>query len=66
MRIEILLKQIRQDKGITLKKLSEKSGVSTSHISAIEKNFKMPSLVVMVKLAKALDVGVTDLYKVIW
>jgi hypothetical protein len=26
----------------------------------------MPSLVVMVKLAKALDVGVTDLYKVIW
>ena len=52
--------------GITLKKLSEKSGVSTSHISDIEKNFKMPSLVVMVKLAKALDVGVTDLYKVIW
>ena len=40
MRIEILLKQIRQDKGITLKKLSEKSGVSTSHISDIEKNFQ--------------------------
>lgn len=66
MHIEILLKQIRQDKGVTLKKLSEKSGVSTSHISDIEKNFKMPSLIVMVKLAKALDVGVTDLYKVIW
>lgn len=66
MHIEILLKQVRQDKGITLKKLSEKSGVSTSHISDIEKNFKMPSLIVMVKLSKALDVGVTDLYKVIW
>lgn len=66
MHIEILLKQIRQEKGMTLKKLSERSGVSTSHISDIENNFKMPSLIVVVKLAKALDVGVTDLYKVIW
>lgn len=66
MHIEILLKQIRQDKGMTLKKLSERSGVSTSHISDIENSFKMPSLIVVVKLAKALDVGVTDLYKVIW
>ena len=66
MHIEILLKQVRQDKGMTLKKLSERSGVSTSHISDIENNFKMPSLIVVVKLAKALDVGVTDLYKVIW
>ena len=66
MHIEILLKQIRQEKGMTLTKLSERSGVSTSHISDIENNFKMPSLIVVVKLAKALDVGVTDLYKVIW
>lgn len=66
MHIEILLKQVRQDKGMTLKKLSERSGVSTSHISDIENNFKMPSLIVVVKLAKALDVVVTDLYKVIW
>ena len=66
MHIEILLKQIRQEKGMTLKKLSERSGVSTSHISDIENNYKMPSLIVVVKLAKALDVGVADLYKVIW
>ena len=66
MHIEILLKQVREEKGVPLKKLSEKSGVSTSHISDIEKNFKMPSLLVMVKIAKALDVSVTDLYKVIW
>ena len=51
---------------MTLKKISERSGVSTSHISDIENNFKMPSLIVMVKLAKALDVEVTELYKVIW
>ena len=66
MHIEILLKQIREQKNVTLTKLSEKSGVSTSHISDIEKNFKMPSLIVMVKLAKALDVNITELYKVKW
>lgn len=66
MRIEILLKQIRQSKNITLNKLSEKSGVSTTHINDIENNIKSPSLFVMVKLSKALDVEITELYKVKW
>ena len=66
MHIEILLKQVREEKNVTIKKLAEKSGVSKSHISDIEKNYKMPSLIVMVKIAKALDVSVTDLYKVMW
>lgn len=66
MHIEILLKQIREEKNVTIKKLAEKSGVSKTHISDIEKNFKMPSLIVMVKIAKALDVNITDLYKVMW
>lgn len=66
MHIEILLKQIRENKNITIKKLSEKSGVSKSHISDIENNYKMPSLIVMVKIAKALDVSITELYKVMW
>lgn len=66
MHIEILLKQVREEKNVTIKKLAEKSGVSKSHISDIEKNYKMPSLIVMVKIAKALDVSVIDLYKVMW
>ena len=66
MHIEILLKQIREEKNVTIKKLAEKSGVSKTHISDIEKNFKMPSLIIMVKIAKALDVNITDLYKVMW
>lgn len=66
MRIEILLKQVRQEKNITLNKLSEKSGVSTTHINDIENNIKSPSLFVMVRLSKALDVEITELYKVQW
>ena len=54
MHIEILLKQIREEKNVSLKKLAEKSGVSKSHISDIENNYKMPSLIVTVKIAKAI------------
>lgn len=66
MYVEILLKQVRQKKNVTLNKLSEKSGISTTHINDIENNIKGPSLVVMIQLAKALDVDITELYKVKW
>ena len=56
MNVEILLKQVRQNKNITLNRLSERSGISTTHINDIENNIKSPSLYVMVRLAKALEV----------
>lgn len=66
MHVDILLKQVRQKKKITLNKLSEKSGISSTHINDIENNLKSPSLFVMIRLAKALDVEITELYKVKW
>lgn len=66
MHIDILLKQVREDKKLTLNMLSMKSGVSSTHINDIENNLKTPSLLVMVKLAKALNVGITELYHVVW
>lgn len=64
MKIEIRIKEIRKIKHITLKQLSKKSGISTTHINDIEKNEKSPSLNIMVILAKASNVNVTELYKV--
>lgn len=66
MHVDILLKQVRQKKKITLNKLSEKSGISSTHINDIENNLKSPSLFVMIRLAKALDVEIMELYKVKW
>ncbi len=66
MHVEILLKQVRQKKQVTLNKLSEKSGISKTHINDIENNIKSPSLLVAIRLAKALDVEITELYKVKW
>lgn len=56
----------KRKKGMTLTKLAEKSGVSKTHINDIENNVKSPSLLVMVKLAKALNVDINELYRVKW
>ena len=66
MHIVILLGQKRKKKGMTLTRLAEKSGVSKTHINDIENNVKSPSLLVMVKLAKALNVDINELYRVKW
>lgn len=66
MRVEILVKEVREKGNVSLKKLSEKSGISTTHINDIENNIKSPSLLVMIRLAKALDVEITELYRVKW
>ena len=66
MHIEILLKQIRKQKRLTLEQLAERTGISKTHINDEENNLKEPRLSIMVRLSKALDVQITDLYKVIW
>lgn len=66
MHIQILLKQVRAEKNVTLARLSDKTGISTTHINDIENNLKEPSLSMMVRLAKGLDVNINELYKVIW
>lgn len=66
MRIEILLKKVRKQKHITLVQLSDKTGISTTHINDIENNLKEPSFSMMIRLAKGLDVELSKLYKVIW
>lgn len=40
MKIEILLKQIRLEKGMTLETLSQLSGISKGHLSKIERQDK--------------------------
>lgn len=63
MQIEILIKEIRKNKRISLKTLSEKTGISTTHINDIENNIKSPSLYTMIRLSNSLNVKITDTYK---
>lgn len=64
MKIEILLKELRLERNITLEELAKISGISKSHLSRIERNEKQPTILVAVKIAKALDIELEELYKI--
>ncbi|WP_227394771.1 helix-turn-helix domain-containing protein [Jeotgalibacillus aurantiacus] len=54
--------KIRREKGMTLSELAERSGVSKSYLSNIERNLKQnPSIQVIEKIAKVLEVDVKRL-----
>lgn len=58
------IKDIREEKEISLRQLSVLSGVSLGYISDVERNRKMPTIYIMCCLAAALDVQPEELY--IW
>jgi len=57
------LKNIRKEKGMTLEKLSELSGISVGYLCHLERGSRTnPSIEVMEKVAKALDKQVFDIF----
>ena len=64
MKIDILLKQIRLEKGMTLETLSQMSGISKGHLSKIERQEREPKISTLILIAKALKVDVNNLYRV--
>ena len=64
MKIEILLKQVRLEKGMTLETLAQLSGISKGHLSKIERQERDPKISTLVLIADALKVNVNDLYKI--
>ena len=57
------VKQAREEKGMTLLKLSELSGISVGYLCHLERGSrKNPSLNIMEKIAKALNKSVTDIF----
>lgn len=49
------LREVRKSKSITLQELAQKAGVTRSLLSQIENSRTLPSLLVLIKLIKALD-----------
>jgi len=57
-----VIKTLRQEKGLSQKALAEQVGVTDAYITMLESGKrKNPSLDILKKLAKALDVPVTEL-----
>ncbi len=62
MILTFIIKDIRKEQNLTLKQLSYKTGISATHLNDIENNYKIPSLIYAIKIAKALKVKLTELY----
>lgn len=65
MKIEILIKEVRMKKNITLVELSRLTGINRGHLSRIEREEKEPKISTLVQIALALKVDIKELYKVI-
>lgn len=55
--------KVRIEKGITLKELSQMSGISKTCLNDIENNKTSPTINELEKIAKALNVRMTDLFE---
>ncbi|MEC5423102.1 XRE family transcriptional regulator [Virgibacillus sp. C22-A2] len=58
---ETKIKSLRGEQNLSLKQLSEKSGVSVSMISQIERKKTDPTLTTLYKICKGLDVSISSL-----
>ncbi len=57
------VEKIRKEKGITLVKLSEMSGVSVGYLCHLEKGSrKNPSIEIMGRISKALNKSITEIF----
>jgi transcriptional regulator with XRE-family HTH domain len=65
MRIQILLKEVREERNISLRRLSQITGMSPGHLSRIENGETMPTILSIERIAIALRVKSNELYKVI-
>ena len=65
MRIEILLKKVREEKNISIRRLSKMTGMSQGHLSRIENGETMPTILSIERIAIVLKVKASELYKVI-
>lgn len=56
------IKKIRSNKNVTQKELAQKSKIGQSTISEIEKGTHIPRVDTAIRLARALEVTVEDLF----
>ena len=57
-----LLRAVRRQRGLTLESLAEQTGLTKSYLSKIERRRSTPSIAVALKVARALDVDVAQLF----
>ena len=57
-----LLRAVRQQRGMTLEELAAATGLTKSYLSKVERQRSTPSIAVAIKVARALDIDVAQLF----
>lgn len=65
MRVEIFIREIRENKKMSLSTLAKLTGMSKGHLSKIERRETEPTITSLARIALALNVDITKLYKII-
>ena len=58
-----ILRQVRQDKGLTQERLGELAELHRTYISLLERGLRTPTLDVVFRLAESLGVSASDMVK---
>lgn len=61
MNIAVRIREFREEQGLSMRKLAERSGLSQSFISSIEAGKKQPTLDSLLKLSSGLGISLIDL-----
>lgn len=64
MKIEILVREVREKKNIKFETLAKSAGISKGTLSKIERHEEEAKLLTMIMIAVALKVELKELYKV--
>jgi len=59
------IKKIRTGKGITQEQLAEKININPKYLSSIERGKENPTLDILIKIARSLDVNLDDIFKLV-
>lgn len=57
--------KLRVDLGISQEELAERAGIHRTYVSQLERGIKSPTLVVLIKIAKALDTKPSRLLRLV-
>ena len=57
------IKRIREQKNLSQEKLAEAADIHTSYIGQIERGLRYPSLKVLFRIADALNIKISELFK---
>lgn len=60
------LREERENAGLSIRQLAEKSGISLSYLSQIERDLKNPSVDILMQIGKTLNIPMVGKYLAMW